>query len=286
MWEIVTQNHLRVSRFRGSTLPVPTGPFVNNAGLSVSLALIYPFSLLSLVRSNSYIYKSCLSVCLLLVPIIIIFTGAKGVYLSVVLQIAFVATLLLHLSIESKTKIIIKILCSVFLLISAVYLVVPILPSDIAEEMSRAKNLILEGDIGTNESRLQIIKNGFYYLGETWGLGLGPNGLYNQLRRNAEYNTYGTYNPHNFWISLLSNYGIVVFSSFIIWLSRLFIFFVKNAVAGKYEITKYYNIAPATAIVALPLGLVSPSNVVNLKTLWLIFGVLAVYKYKSLSGLN
>ena len=57
---------------------------------------------------------------------------------------------------------------------------------------------------------------------QTKGLGFGPGSYYNYFNKFAETETMMR-NPHNFWLEILSEYGVIVFLAFVILLTLLFI---------------------------------------------------------------
>ncbi len=70
--------------------------------------------------------------------------------------------------------------------------------------------------------RIALIKNGLSFVGDTYGFGIGAGQVQYWLEHKASYGINGIYDMHNWWIEILSEYGIAIFLLYI--LSYVYIF--------------------------------------------------------------
>jgi len=72
---------------------------------------------------------------------------------------------------------------------------------------------------GSASIRLNLLKDGMVFLRQSWGAGIGPaNFEHLMLTGQGPYPTEGYVNPHNFWLEVASQYGLLVFVGFAGWM--------------------------------------------------------------------
>ncbi len=77
--------------------------------------------------------------------------------------------------------------------------------------------------ISAIQARINLTRNGIWMIGTTWGRGVGPGGFeYFHIHRLVPLPTNGIPNPHNFFIEIASQYGILVICLFFSWYVSLF----------------------------------------------------------------
>jgi len=63
----------------------------------------------------------------------------------------------------------------------------------------------------SNEMRVNLIRNGFAFLRNSFGFGVGAGNIEHYMQTNAIFQTGGISNMHNWWMEILTGYGIVIF---------------------------------------------------------------------------
>lgn len=132
----------------------------------------------------------------------------------------------------------------------------------------------------SNEMRVNLIRNGFVFLRDSFGLGVGAGNIEFLMKNDAPYQTGGISNMHNWWMEILTAYGIGIFILYI----AMYVSLIRQAYM-------YYRRSSDTFIRQTSLAIVgfltaftlssisSASNIIN-EWQWLIFGVIiAFYAY-------
>lgn len=132
----------------------------------------------------------------------------------------------------------------------------------------------------SNQNRVNLIKNGFNFLRESFGFGIGAGNVEYWMKNYPHYLTGGITNMHNWWMEILTGYGIFVFLFYVI-------VYVGMIVKGYH----YYQNSSDAFIRKTSLGIIgylaaftlssisSASNIVN-EWQWVVFGVIiAFYAY-------
>ena len=77
-------------------------------------------------------------------------------------------------------------------------------------------------DYNSEAIRVNLLQNGLVFLGDTLGFGVGNGQIEYWMSHNAEYQTGGITNMHNWWMEILTSYGIGIFIGYLIFYCRLF----------------------------------------------------------------
>lgn len=76
-------------------------------------------------------------------------------------------------------------------------------------------------DIESNDislmQRLNYMKNGFLYLRDTNGFGIGAGNIPYYFENKPYYNVYGIFQMHNWWIETMVEYGVFFFALYFVW---------------------------------------------------------------------
>jgi len=67
---------------------------------------------------------------------------------------------------------------------------------------------------GSDAIRMNLIKNGFRFLADSFLLGVGMGNIEYHMANHSIYNTAGITNIHNFWMEILVSSGVVVFTAY------------------------------------------------------------------------
>lgn len=137
----------------------------------------------------------------------------------------------------------------------------------------------------SNETRINLIKNGFYFLRNSLGFGVGAGNIEHYMKTTAIFQTGGISNMHNWWMEILTGYGIIIF-----------VMYVLVYVSMMYKAYQYYqhNADPFVRKASLSIlgylvayilsSISSATNVIN-EWQWVIFGVIiAFFSYCESNG--
>lgn len=124
-------------------------------------------------------------------------------------------------------------------------------------------------EAGTSDSiRINLIFDGFSFLLETYGLGIGAGQDSWWLMNRSTHQISGIYDLHNFWIEILVCYGVVIFVLFLcLYLKTFFNFWLLHNDKGFFDAP---NIC-CGYMVAFILSSVSSSSLASSEWFWFIF---------------
>ncbi|MGX7014859.1 O-antigen ligase family protein [Vagococcus silagei] len=132
----------------------------------------------------------------------------------------------------------------------------------------------------SNFTRLNLIKNGFYFLSSSKYLGVGLGNIENLMMTFSKFPTNGIFNLHNFFIEIMVSSGIIVFT-----------FFVKGYIQILYNsVTNFFNplskemgqrsLYLVLYLCAFLFSSISPSSLFQLRWFWAITTfILLMYSY-------
>lgn len=178
----------------------------------------------------------------------------------------------------SRSAIIGILLLGVFLLISngkkrPLFVIIPLivvfaLPQSV-DYIQNTLQFSFSAESGSDYIRTNLIKNGFHFLGKTWGMGVGAGQIANWITSDAIYPTQGIQAMHNWWMELLTSYGIFMFAGYVIFYIKLF--------RDYYQRFKINKSGMAMMICAAMFGFViaaiGPSSALSIEWLWMFWGL-------------
>ncbi|MDR1563613.1 MAG: O-antigen ligase family protein [Oscillospiraceae bacterium] len=124
----------------------------------------------------------------------------------------------------------------------------------------------------SQDSRLNLTKEGFGMLWRSFFLGVGANHYQYNIKHPEKVNN--LINPHNLWIEVLSQYGVLVFVPF------AFLYFraaYKNLKAAFKKGGGELQFAMAALSVVFIFSSILPSSSISLYPIWIFFGMVLVY---------
>lgn len=262
----------------------PTAFWGNPNNLSVAMVIIAPFFLLAK-------YFRWRAIGLISIIIIIIMAGSRGSF------IALLGGISIYVYIKGYKYII----PALFLVTLLGLFLVNDLDNLKNSENSRVAEIAWAGEalytyiFETEESmnsigaRQQLIRNGLDALWLTNGLGVG--GGASQAVQEQAGGAAGTLRSmHNFWVEVLVEAGIGMFSLFVMWYLSLAFKLYRIYKAAKSDFYKYQAGSLFLALMIFVVACVSASSVIYLFSMWLMFAmsiaVIRLYNKENLSGAN
>ncbi|HBS86678.1 MAG: hypothetical protein A2W91_11670 [Bacteroidetes bacterium GWF2_38_335] len=254
----------------------PTGFHWNPNNLALFMLMVFPFFLM--IAKNTFIkYFGILSIIL-----IIFATSSKSAFIGIILIITVYAII--------KRKWLSYL--TLLLIYSSIFIII-LNRSKLTEHPITSKltetteyftiaykpifNLLdikiddveITGE-NSNGMRLILIKNGLKLFSETYGLGAGAGGsIYAQQREN-----YKTESLHNFWLEILIDGGVLIFSLFIYMYISIFLCFSKiYKSTNKTSIINYLTKSFILLFIGFPIGALGPSSLIYFLPMYAMFGI-------------
>ncbi|MBN3554190.1 O-antigen ligase family protein [Fictibacillus nanhaiensis] len=136
-------------------------------------------------------------------------------------------------------------------------------------------------DETSTDIRLNLLKNSFIFLENTLGFGVGTGNSEFFMKNYGVYPTGNIVNVHNWWVEILVNYGVVIFTLYcLIYLYLVKELFIINKDISEQSQLKLVSVSLLLAMVVFPLSSVSPSSQIALNYFWVLYGfVIAFINY-------
>ena len=277
--EIFFNVHLPTSRLFKEEMSIQnmnkaTAVFYNENDFSMFLVLLFPFFLINLLE-NQKANKFFSIFMLILTFYIVIANEARLALFSLLLQIISI----IFFNINKRRGIIIIFLVAVIISMLSFYLI-----EDIIEELKTEFNLT-----GASASvRLDLIRKGFELLLGSYLLGVGPGNFEaNIIKVTNGAGIYGIINSHNWWIELMTNYGLIIFS--------LYLFIFIKMLINLYHIGKdtdktysYYGKVFFISFIGFILSSGGPGSIFYKWFHWMYFALaislINIYSSKNIKG--
>jgi len=223
VWELKTGQHL-YGTFMEQTpdyvlvMTWAMSTFANPNNYAAFLLLCFPFLLQSYASTKQLGIKVFAGLLVASLPLLMTFTGSRGGLFGLFLEILVLAGMR-----RGLTGVGLALGGSIAVVGVGLFL---LSAADLGEsslmivgKVTFIRESMLEG--GSLNQRLYLIGNGLAMLLNTWGWGVGPHGFERAVLGSDMPYRIEIPNPHNFWIEVASQYGIVVFAMLAYWLWTL-----------------------------------------------------------------
>jgi teichuronic acid biosynthesis protein TuaE len=220
-------------------------------------------------------------VILMLSSVALIFKSeSRANILGLLLIVCFVC----FMSLKSRKLRRIIVVCSLLVIVLIV-----INPSPINYAWERVQDSI---NISINETtymnsdteRWNLLLNGTHFVKETFGLGVGSGNLGYWMQHYAIYDTDGKTAMHNWWMEILSTYGILIFVLYLIYYKRLLSSMLKKYSATNNSMDKSISFGFSCILIGFIITSISSSSIIKYEWLWMLWGIMIVYQ--GLESLN
>jgi len=296
VFESITLIHLPASRFFYVVSASVTSVFTNQNDLATCATLGLPFIISSLYMLNIspskklFIYfvgvltlyiliaTGSRSNTILALPTIIItllavlpFTVAKEKFTRKNLTLAFFAVVFALLFVSFMSQVFLsenarKSAKSKFASIFGVLLDIQESSWDLEDEE------VVEGKTGQSATvRKYLILNGLNFLKKSYYLGVGSGNIEAHMKDAPKVNKV---NMHNWWVEVLVNFGVVVFSFYIylyfLLLKKLFFLFKAKGISN---FVRFGLSSSFVSLVGYFFGAIAPSTAIHFVPMWLVYGL-------------
>ncbi|BCB05761.1 hypothetical protein KH172YL63_38940 [Bacillus sp. KH172YL63] len=268
LWNHFTKQHLAISTINTQAeyvQGIPTAVFVNQNDYATLLA-ISSFFFISLIKYSKNQLVKLVGLLFLGLSLYLIFvTSSRGSILGLSIGI------LAYIFLLSKPVVKKWMLISGGVLISFIMLLFSEKFQSIAQKFSGEG--INPSNMGSNDVRVNLTKNAFYFIAETFGFGVGAGNSQYYLQHYSQYFTRDIFVMHNWWLEIFSNFGLIIFVGYVLLFSTLitslYRFLKKSTDDSEKMITEGLLFALITFVPAS----ISPSSVSNLFYHWVLIAV-------------
>lgn len=282
IWEIFTGNHLSMSAANNYAQYMKNTPtaFYRNPNdfatyLVVYLPIVYvAFKYSSKIKASIVLYAIFAASLYVMLP-----THSRANYISLILFV--VAGIALPWfkyrrkkafeSIHVRKKMILAFLTVLLFFTGVTNMLLPKFDKNnsVTKQIETITTVDENNSIG---ERINLIKNGFKILNEKpWQYLIGV-GAGNVEKRMIPYSntTSGLTNMHNWWMELLVNYGVIIFTAFLVFyigiLRKLYSIYMEPA----QEKLGFLAEALLISLILFPIAVVSPSSIMGMSSMWAI----------------
>ncbi|KON86259.1 hypothetical protein AF332_05105 [Sporosarcina globispora] len=266
--EFIFDVHLPTSRFvieaeRFSDIDYrrATGFFYNENDLALFLVILLPFYLSGLLK-KSLLVKLANVIIIVALLLITYFNDARLSVIAIVLQILLFALLSYKNLIKHGARLFL--LFSPLLFLAAAGIVYYLANASFFEGIKAGQ--------GSAFIRMNLYLSGIYGTFQSFMLGVGPG---NFQHMDFSFDTLGFTNPHNWWLEVLTNYGLFVFAGYC-----AFFLYIMVQLYLIYWSDKKNNILALIlflSFIGFAISCLGPSSLFYFWPMWLLYGVALGY---------
>lgn len=245
----------------------PTSFWGNPNNFALALLIIYPFFLF-------YKKKWIKLGGIILIPLLIIMAGSRGVLISLFFGIPFCIFLA---DLKGKLKSLLMVGALIFFALSI---------NPFLNEMDSLRAIEIKGiwetllnylDLngqatGSVGVRQELIREGINIFFGSYGFGVGAGGSQYILENNSTYNNSIT-SMHNFWLEILAESGVIGIILFVYIFGSLLAELYKISKASKDIKVQYYAKSFFISNLVFVIGCVSASSVIYFLPMYILFGL-------------
>ncbi|MHB8962855.1 MAG: O-antigen ligase family protein [Saccharofermentanales bacterium] len=118
-------------------------------------------------------------------------------------------------------------------------------------------------ETGSDATRIGLIKNGLMFLALTFGFGTGAGNIEYWIENYSAFNTGSITSMHNWWLEILTGYGVVIFALYLLFYLKLF---------------KSISLAILCFLIGFVIGSISASSNIGVEWLWVFWGIIIAYQ--------
>jgi teichuronic acid biosynthesis protein TuaE len=282
--EHLTTLHLPISRFSHGLQPHlsyrPTAVFVNENNFAVFISMSIPFLLARWRYFPTRKNRIFVGLGLFAGIYLLFVTGSRINFIALLLSVIIYS---LFLTPREKR---LKVLATLMLMVVGIWLIFgvtqPTVRGYVAKQLGKILQAYLEllnpvgGDyLVSNNSiavRINMIRNGAIFILRTWGMGVGAGNFEAWIDAFAVYDTMEFLNPHNWWIELPTEYGILVACGYLAFFASL-IWAAWRGWKQAQGREKWLPEALSLVLAIFPLLATSPNSFLDYLPHWIILAL-------------
>ncbi|HEO8420175.1 O-antigen ligase family protein [Niallia sp. FSL W8-0635] len=264
-------------------LSYPTAVFFNQNDFAVYLGISFFFFLAVAKNAKRTMIKGSMLVLSVMVLILLYLTESRAAMLAVVVG----GLVYLFLLVPKRwKKFILLSFFGLFLLGSLLFANRGIAKVQLL--MNSAGEYGFDEVLPSNLARINLLRNTFYYLLDSYGFGIGAGNIPYYLEHKSYFPTGNVYQVHNWFAEIAGNFGLVILLGYLLVLIYAFIGFYRIYQTNNSSTDKMLLEACMIGMVSFLISSISPSSVMNLYFHWVFLGfilsTLSVYKNRKLES--
>jgi teichuronic acid biosynthesis protein TuaE len=268
-YELMTGNYI-FSTVNGpayALLKRPAAMFHNTNDFATYLLISICILYVCAVQSKRQVSRMFYLVVLFSSGVLLVQTKSRGNIFGLLLMVAT----FICLSVRHRRRR--KVLLHISAIVLATFLLLPnnISLSYLVNEIQlMAPNVAV---VGSDLKRLNTIKNGFRFLGDTYGFGTGAGNIPHWMATHAVYPTYGITEMHNWWMEVFTGYGLLIGVLYLSFYYRLSKNLYQSYRRGKNREDTAISLGLLCGMVGFVIGSFSSSSTIGAAWLWMFWGV-------------
>jgi teichuronic acid biosynthesis protein TuaE len=131
---------------------------------------------------------------------------------------------------------------------------------------------------GSEFIRVNLILNGFRFLTDTFGFGTGAGNIEYWMTNHSFFNTYGITNMHNWWMEILTGYGVIIFALYIVFFFRMLRDVLEIHRTSDRMREKTVAIGIFCCIITFTVSSVSSSSIIPAEWLWVFWAIAIAFQ--------
>ncbi len=274
VWETVTGDHLAVSGYvleeNYLSRFSPSAFFYNKNDLATFIALTVPFALVWMFHARRRGPRFMCAVLLVASAYVLVQTKSRGSALAVVLELG--CLYVFRRPYRSAWRLAVAV--AVFLLLGvSVWVGI----DTTGEEGLLARFSELREDLAPDSVRYNLYRNVPWFVLRSYGLGVGAGNAEYHLEHQPLYDTYGYYNVHNWWLEIVTNYGLPVFFLYVYFYLKLGGELIRTQRRSRTATGKMVGRALVAGWIGFSVASLSSSSIMPFVPQWLFWGVALAY---------
>ena len=243
----------------------PTVVFRNPNDLATFFSISFPLALMLLFAGKTMLQRMWGLFLAGSSAYMIFFVSSRANILAIVLEFAVLFVLL---RLKNSLKMVAG--AGVVLLIVAL-LFSQFMPSVVGRMIEPLNSLKqqYQTQSGSVLVRQNLIKNGLYFLSKQPLLGIGAGNIEYYLVNKSVYDVHGIQAMHNWWFEVLVNYGVIIFTMFLIFFASLL--WNMYRLAWHNQDWKYKAIA--MSLTGFTIASISSSSIMTFNFVWCLYGL-------------
>lgn len=248
-------------------LAYPTAVFFNQNDFAAFLSISFFFYVAVAKNSSNTMIRLTALFLGILSFYVIYLTESRASILAVIVGIF--AYLFLLLNQKAKKAIVIA---AVAIGIAGTVLLADDLVEKVEGFIQESDTYVIGDPLPSNVARINLLRNTFYYVLDSYGMGVGAGNIPFYLENEAIFSTGNVYQVHNWLAEIIGNFGIFIFIGYIGMYLSLFIHLYN--LYKKVHSSAYKMLLEACMLgqIAFLVSSISPSSVSNLYFHWVFLG--------------
>lgn len=271
LYEITTHRYLfeigdvifKSNRLYGN---VAISMFRNLNDYATFVMTMCPFAVYKYFEQQGILKKVYYGAISLLSIFMLIRSESRAVVLTIIVLLAFL--LYLNYKKSAQNKIVLSFAC-VIILFS--FLLLPSLQQVVVNIL---EHNFINPESGSDSARINLIKNGLYFLFETYGFGVGAGNLVVWLGQKSVYDIGSLLFIHNWYVEILVTFGILFFLVYVVFHVKVLLNLYK-----KIDKTKVWskNNTILISFLAFSIVCISSSSNFSAEWVWMYFSWISMY---------